>query len=261
MLPGSLRDRLFEHVYPACEEYLNGRLSVKLATEVVARRTIQRDGDPDLLWAFVLDCATACPEYQDQLVDLLVQLCRLPDVVTADGTPVLIHGMQVWRDLPLLGWQFRDGWNFPGPEDVTGVYSVSGVSIPERSVKFLNLNKFAALLFATEEAVFQSHFTFAESTLREALESKAYRAEQWNVLSTWLISAAFWIETAGQLLFDFDRSRKDATSDSNGPSKWRLWQERFIALSQRTDVLTAEVCAAAGEAGQMMDEIECRLIE
>jgi hypothetical protein len=41
----------------------------------------------------------------------LVQLLYRPNLVSGDQT-CEIDGMVVWRDLPVLGWELREAWNF-----------------------------------------------------------------------------------------------------------------------------------------------------
>jgi hypothetical protein len=89
----ALYDDPFGHVYPEFEEYLEGHLSLRGASNIIARRMIQCEGDPNLPWTFILEMATACPEQHDKLHEFLVHLSQLSDPVGPDKMPVTIYGM------------------------------------------------------------------------------------------------------------------------------------------------------------------------
>lgn len=102
------------------------------------------------LWAVIVGCACESSEYHDKLVEILVQFSKLPSPKTASGDALILYDMQIWKDLPTLGWALRD-------------HRQSVIS------KIINRDKFTALLMATEEPVFV-YLWFTMFTLRDALE-------------------------------------------------------------------------------------------
>lgn len=88
-------------------------ISLHQATDKLASISLSDDG-LNLIWNLIITCAACArefPEHQDKLVDVLVSLSKLPDATTDQGEPLKKHGMQFWRDLPMLDWDLREEWN------------------------------------------------------------------------------------------------------------------------------------------------------
>jgi hypothetical protein len=49
--------------------------------------------------------------HRETLAKFLVRLLYRPNLTT-DGKTYKIDGLVVWRDLPALGWELREAWNF-----------------------------------------------------------------------------------------------------------------------------------------------------
>lgn len=64
-----------------------------------------------ITWMTIMVSAREQPEHQRKLVDTLVCLAQLPDAQDERGEPLVIYGMRVWSDLPMLGWDFNYEWN------------------------------------------------------------------------------------------------------------------------------------------------------
>lgn len=62
------------------------------------------------LWTGIILCAQRLPDKQDQLVELLSAIQRLPSP-TKDGQPLKCWDAVYWADLPLLGVDVREAWN------------------------------------------------------------------------------------------------------------------------------------------------------
>ena len=114
------------------------------------------------LWAVIVGCACESSEYHDKLVEILVQFSKLPSPKTASGDALILYDMQIWKDLPTLGWALREQWNLSvpiGPPD----HRQSAI------LKIINWDKFIAFLMIIEEPVF-AYLWFTMFTLRDALE-------------------------------------------------------------------------------------------
>ncbi|KAG2416775.1 hypothetical protein HFD88_007991 [Aspergillus terreus] len=67
------------------------------------------------LWHLIFKIACTNAEHQNKLVDILVDMSHLPDTTQPgdDGRdqPLILHNIQVGRDLPLLRWEIRRHWD------------------------------------------------------------------------------------------------------------------------------------------------------
>ncbi|GIJ99512.1 hypothetical protein Aspvir_001645 [Aspergillus viridinutans] len=107
------------------------------------------------LWHLLLQIACKNPEHQDKLVDILVDMSLLPDVTKpgdhGQDEPLILHRKQVWKDLPMLDWEIwrHLDYSIPAP----------GTKKPEEReaaiTRTVNVNRFLALLVATEEPIFE----------------------------------------------------------------------------------------------------------
>lgn len=84
-------------------------------------KTISDDAHVDSLlwiaWQGVVAIAASTPyssDNRDKLVKFVVRSLYRPNLINDDRT-CEIHGMIVWRDLPVLGWELREAWNFGMP--------------------------------------------------------------------------------------------------------------------------------------------------
>lgn len=218
------------------------------------------------LWAVIIRAARDERRNHDKLVDILVFLSKRPAPRTTQGSSVVVYKMEVWKDLPMLRWGFRDEYNFSVDLNAPPFHRQEAVR------KFVNINRFAALLKATGEEVFDYSW-FALITLREALETKQREAKEIYLakLNSWLPAAAAWIEILGVEIFEWDEefpsgfphgapgSDGDLWNGKHGfyEERWSLWRERFAGLAKSEKwAIEDDVRRVAGEAAVMMGEIE-----
>ncbi|KAL2846406.1 hypothetical protein BJY01DRAFT_263355 [Aspergillus pseudoustus] len=231
------------------------------------------------LWNLIITLAADSPTHHDKLVDLLVDISELPDATDpATGSPLTLHDdMQVWKDLPTLGWTFRDEWNFSINPNFNSEKRSRAIS------RWININRFAALLMATEEAVFASFSWFALVTLRQALETPSEQIDRArNPIEAWVPAAAAWIEVLGVEMYEWDEEFPSGGNrgapGKGGPlwtgkhefckERWALWRGRFGGLAKGdggevegvASVLDS-VRKVAGDAEVMMREIEAGDVE
>jgi hypothetical protein len=171
--------------------------------------------------------------------------------------------MQVWKDLPMLGWEFRDEWN---KRDIPS-------NPPDRRQKaisdLINMDKFMAHLMATNEPVF-AYSWFALLTFRTALETPPEQLLPTEPLDAYIPAAAAWIEILGVEIYEWDEEFESGplvgAPGMGGPlwkgkhafceERWTLWRERFEEVARMEGELGEEARTAAREAGLMMREIE-----
>ncbi|KAL2795564.1 hypothetical protein BJX66DRAFT_301891 [Aspergillus keveii] len=233
------------------------------------------------LWNLIIALAGDSTTQHDRLVDVLVDISELPDESNISstlsrnsesnaepGSPLTLHDMVIWRDLPTLGWTFRDEWNF----------SINPNSTPEKKShairRWININRFAALLMATEEPIFATYSWFALITLRQALETPIDQMSAQNPLDAWVPAAAAWIEVLGVEIHEweeeFPSGGNRGAPGRGGPlwegkhgfckGRWGLWRERFGSLARAEDV-SESVRKVAGDAEVIMREIEAGDVE
>ncbi|OJJ97761.1 hypothetical protein ASPACDRAFT_62727 [Aspergillus aculeatus ATCC 16872] len=200
------------------------------------------------LWRLILDLAIQNPAHQDKLVSLLTALSHLPDATAprADEdedakSPLTVHDMRVWQDLPMLGWEIRHRWNdsVPAPSSTPGTKETE-----ERAAaiaRIVNVNRFVARLVATHEPVFRPHAWFALVTLRRALETPWERMSPEDPLAAWVPAAAVWVEVLGAEIYGWEEEYAAGPGvgarGRGGPlwkgkhgfcrERWGLWRERF----------------------------------
>lgn len=227
-----------------------------------------RDTSPESglnrLWGVILRIARDSGLYHDKLVDILVYLSKMPPPISAQGGPFVLYDMQVWNDLPMLGWALRDEWNF----------TPDRIPLDRRhkaACDFANINRLVAHLMATGERVFDYSW-FALLTFREALEETSPTSD---VLNAYIPAAVAWLEILGADIFGWDNvfasgGRKGAPG-RGGPlwegthgfckERWMLWRKRLGEFAVGNENITAEARMAADEACIMMDEIASGEIE
>lgn len=102
------------------------------------------------LWQLIVKTACENRDYQVKLVDVLIDLSRLPDITKPNdekgqSESLLVEGGRVWKDLPLLGPTVRDWWNLDIDPDTA----------PQERQKttdmVVNLSRFTALLLVTAD--------------------------------------------------------------------------------------------------------------
>lgn len=255
----------------ALQDALNDNLTIQSAVDLLASLTLTSSGSPednlDHLWSLILGQAVRTPASHSKLVDLLVHLSKLADATHPQKPtePLVVHDMQVWSDLPLFGWAVRDAWNRSVPA------TASAAVQQRKAAEIVNLNAFAAQLLATDEPVFHELSWFALVTLREALENPAESQEARVALEAAVPAAAAWIEHLGVEIHTWDE-QFPAEEGTAGPvpgkggklwegepgfakGRWKLWQERFAALSQEESGLSAPAREKAQEAYLQMKDI------
>ncbi|KAJ5769899.1 uncharacterized protein N7511_001950 [Penicillium nucicola] len=238
------------------KDLFSDKISAQNAAESLASIQLSStdlESNVSSLWSFIIKCAYEFPDHQPQLVDSLVQLSKLPDAKAPNGDPIRLYDMCVWKDLPMLGWQFREEWNLSIPTEPTD-RRVSAIA------QMINRDKLAALLMATQEPVFDYSW-FALVTLREALEDGG--SQKVGPLNGLIPAAAIWIELLGVEMYGWDqnfgRKGKGGTlwegKEGFCVERWHLWRERFGEMAEM-EGLDDSARRAAGEAEQMMRKIE-----
>ncbi|KAJ5188022.1 Protein of unknown function DUF3632 [Penicillium cf. griseofulvum] len=252
-------DDIFASRFAILQDLFSDSVSVQEAAEYLASISLA-DSEPEggitSLWSLIFKCAYKFPEHHDKLVNMLVQLSKLPDAKTSEGDSILLHNMQVWKDLPMLGWQVRDEWNASVP-----------VGPPESRQdaisRIINRDKFTARLMATQEPVF-GYSWFALITLRKALETPADQLSAGD-LEAMILAAAAWISILGADIYQWNEGF-DGALGKGGPlwkgqhgfckERWQFWKVRFEELVKIEVDLGDEVRTAAKDAKRMMEEIE-----
>lgn len=248
--------------YAVLQDLFASKISLQNATDKLASVSLS-DDCLSLTWNLIITHACKFPEHQDRLIDVLVHLSKLPDALTGKDEPLKKYDMQIWRDLPMLCWDFRDEWNLqpipsPPPNDRQ-----------EAILSYVNLNKFTALLMATEEPVF-NYSWFALITLRTALETPPNELPETDPLDAYVQAAAVWMETIGIEIYEWDEEYEHGplvgAPGRGGPlwkgkhgfceQRWQFWRERFGELASLDDKLGEEAKTAAREAELIMRDIE-----
>ncbi|KAJ5780043.1 hypothetical protein N7457_005203 [Penicillium paradoxum] len=260
----ALTDDVFASRFAVLQDLFSDSISTQKAAEQVASISVADSSDVEAgitsLWSLILKCAYEFPEHRYKLVAFLVELSKLPDEKDSNGDPILLYEMRVWKDLPMLGWQFRDEWNATvpaGPPD----------SRKTAIAKIINRDKFAASLMSTKEPVF-AYSWFALITLRSALETPTDQLSPEN-LEALIPAAAAWIDILGAELYSWD---EDFDGDSGGAlgkggplwkgkhgfcqERWQLWRERFGEVAGMEAEIGDAVRASARETERTMYGIE-----
>ncbi|KAJ5131441.1 uncharacterized protein N7515_007480 [Penicillium bovifimosum] len=235
-------------------------ISAQKAAEHLASISLANEEEPEegitSLWKLIIKCAYELPQQHDKIVDVLVQLSKLPDAKTSSGEPILLYEKQVWKDLPTLGWQFRDEWN----KNVDA-------SPPDRRQstisQIINRDKLVARLMATKEPVF-AYSWFALITLREALETPTEELSP-ESLEALIPAAAAWISILGKEIYEWNEEF-DGALGRGGPlwegrhgfskERWQLWRKRFGDMARTELAIGDELKTSASEAVSMMQKIE-----
>ncbi|KAL3459342.1 hypothetical protein BJX64DRAFT_301438 [Aspergillus heterothallicus] len=251
----------------------------KLAEATLSDNTTTLEGSLYNLWNLLITLAADSPAHHDKLVDLLVDISELPDAETQQEKeeededrgkqPLTLHSMTLWTDLPLLSWTLRDEWNFSTNPNSSAEKRARAIA------RWINLNRFAALLMATEEPVFASYSWFALVTLRQALETPSDQIDAAaNPPEAWVPAAAVWIEVLGVEIFEWEEEfpvgGNRGAPGRGGPlwdgkhgfckERWGVWRGRFGVLA-RGEEEDEQVRRVAGDAEVMMREIEAGDVE
>ncbi|KAJ6137196.1 hypothetical protein N7471_003682 [Penicillium samsonianum] len=256
----AITDDIFASRFAILQDLFSDSISAQKAAEYLASISLADDSDPEggitSLWSLIFKCAYDFPEHHVKLVTVLVQLSKLPNAKTSNGDSILLHDMQVWKDLPMLGWQFRDEWNATVP---------AGPPDSRRNAisRIINRDKFTARLMATKKPVF-AYSWFALITLREALEKPADQSSARN-LEALIPAAATWISILGADIYQWNEGF-DGALGKGGPlwkgqhgfckERWLFWKERFGELAVTEVEIGDEVRTAARDAKRSMEEIE-----
>jgi hypothetical protein len=253
----------------ALQDAIDRKITTQEAADLLASLSLADGSVEDEvyeLWVLVVEKAQQSSASHATLVDILVHLSRLDDAKSASGESIKLHDKQLWRDLPMFGWQIRDSWNVgiePNDTDEVRQQKVS---------EFTNLNAFTAQLLATEEPVFDLSW-FALVTFREALENP--QADK-NQLELFVPAAASWLDHAGVELYNRDDQFPATSSAGGAPGKggelwtgapgfhkdrWALWQERFAALAGEGSGLGEKPRAEAQDAHALMKDVSAGEIE
>ncbi|OJJ35845.1 hypothetical protein ASPWEDRAFT_76201, partial [Aspergillus wentii DTO 134E9] len=223
--------------YLILQDLFNDKISAKAAADQLAASTnLTHSSNLDCLWYMVIRCAYEFPSQQDKLVDALVQLSKLPDA-TENDKPIILNNEKVWKDMPYLGFAFREEWNMSVPEGPQ--------EHRQRAIcDLINRDRFAALLMVTEEPAF-NYSWFALIAFREALERPIKQLDTWNPREAAIPAAAAWIEILGVAIYDWEddwSGRVRSAPGRGGPlwkgkhgfcrERWALWRQRFGEISR-----------------------------
>ncbi|KAJ0415817.1 hypothetical protein BJY00DRAFT_326770 [Aspergillus carlsbadensis] len=287
-----LTDEIYASRLAILESLFSDQISAPEAAEQLASTTLADDTPLEdalsRLWNLILALAAASPTHHDKLVDVLVDISELPDETNPNpnppstssgpsqtdpesGSPLTLHDMRLWRDLPTLGWTFRDEWNFSITPNSSAEQRARAIS------RWVNVNRFAALLMATEEPVFAPYSWFGLVTLRTALETPVEEmgAHGRDALDAWVPAAAVWIEVLGVEIFEWEEEFPGGggrgAPGRGGPlwsgkhgfckGRWGLWRGRFGDLARADLGVSEGVRKVAGDAEVMMSEIEAGDVE
>jgi uncharacterized protein (DUF1778 family) len=253
----------------ALQDAIDRKITTQEAADLLASLSLANGSVEDEvyeLWVLLVEKAQQSSASHATLVDILVHLSKLDDAKTEAGESIELHDMQLWRDLPMFGWQIRDSWNI-------GIEPKDSAEVREKKIsEFTNLNAFAAQLMATEEQVFDLSW-FALVTFREALENP--QADK-NHLELFVPAAASWLDHAGVELYNRDDQFESTTANGGAPGKggelwtgapgfhkdrWALWQERFAKLAGADSGLGEKSRTAAQDAHALMKDVSTGEIE
>lgn len=260
----AVTDDIFASRFAVLQDLFSDNISAQKAARHLASISLSDNTTLEglgRLWNLMIKCIYRFPEHHDKLVDTLVQLSKLPNAKTDNKDPIFLHDMQVWKDLPMLGWRFHDEWNAfvpPGPPECRQ----SAIS------DIINRGTFTALLMATEEPVF-AYSWFALITLRDALETPPNELSEEDPLEALIPAAAEWISILGVEIYDWDEAFCGSVGNAPGrggplwkgkhgfcKERWELWRERFGEVARMEGEIGDKVRMIARDAVQIMREIE-----
>ncbi|KAL4941838.1 hypothetical protein BDV06DRAFT_235792 [Aspergillus oleicola] len=251
---------------------ISGPTAAKQLASATLSDDVSREESLNRLWNLITALAIQKPEHHDKLVDVVVDLSELPSPAHNATTqasepatePLTVQDQVVWKDLPMLGWRFRDYYN-------TQVRPESPAETQQKAIaEIVNINRFAALMMATDEPVFASYSWFALITLRGALETPIDQRSPREPLEAWVPAAAAWIETLGVEIYsweeEFESGPKIGARGKGGllwdgkhgfcKGRWKLWRERFGEVARMEGQLGEGIRKIAEDAETMMREIE-----
>ncbi|KAJ5970270.1 uncharacterized protein N7479_000188 [Penicillium vulpinum] len=255
----SITDDIFAPQLAILEDLFSDSVSAQQAAEYLASISLADDLEPEggitSLWRLIFKCAYKFPEHHDKLANMLVRLSKLPNAKSSNGESILLYNMQVWKDLPMLGWQVRDEWNATVPAGPPE-------SRQNAISRIINRDKFTAGLMATKEPVF-AYSWFALITLRDTLETPEQSSAR--NLEALIPAAAAWISILGAEIYQWNEEF-DGALGRGGPlwkgqhgfckERWQFWKERFGELAVIEVEIGDEVRTAAKNAKQIMEEVE-----
>lgn len=288
-----IREITQSHKYQILTHYISDSVTLDTAiAEIQAPLTkaLAQTSDPDEFnkfietelsstWKALLLLITKTPRdstTQDKLLNLLSALSSQPPLTSKDQTPVLLNwgdkASKVWSDLPLLGPQLREWWNFPLPDN-------DGEDVDEDAkAGWINLNAFVARLTAAssvksnkegEGRKSMDHSLYAIWALRTALESE--NAPAGRVYEAWLGAAAVWVIYAGQFLHALceegktdigrvgrtgDKLKKEGEMVSGFyADRWRFWREELGKVERGGGVRDEVVRELIRRARETMKEL------
>ncbi|KAG7095086.1 hypothetical protein E1B28_005874 [Marasmius oreades] len=162
----------------------------------------------------------------------------------------------VWNDLPILGANMREKWNYQDNGD------------EEARAQWVNLNAFVARIAVAHIAGFE---LYAIWSLRDAFEGTEF-AERGAPLNGLVPAAAQWILIAGRLMYHSQRVWIVPTNQGDparggslipvikkgfSKERWAFWRKGFEIVSQYLgEQIGKGTRAVAMEAWDKMNEIE-----
>lgn len=94
-----ITDEIFESRLSIIQDFFNNNIPLQTAVKALASTSlsdaVSTEGAVGRLWVLIIACARDMPEHQDKLVDILVNLSKLPYAETDEGEPLILHDMHV----------------------------------------------------------------------------------------------------------------------------------------------------------------------
>lgn len=107
-------DKYDQPIFDILLPFHEGKLTAEATATAITQ--LMPDGEATTnVWVMVLDAAEGYPETHGDLIQLLFALKK--HVIYDSGTTNVKEsfGRKYWEDLPHLGWDLRDRWNFKFP--------------------------------------------------------------------------------------------------------------------------------------------------
>ncbi|KAK4553645.1 hypothetical protein LTR86_009143 [Recurvomyces mirabilis] len=221
-------------------------------------------------WLVIYFHARNNPLHQDLLVEVLLDMSKLPTPRFVNGTKAEANGQKFWSELPELRWAGRENWEDPIRMRAAPPWETSDRA--QSIANFVNINAFLARQQATGISCLD-HSLLALWTFRAALEYPGIERAKMSPLDFNLPSAAVWIEIAGEQLYalekEFPHGGNRGRPGLGGPlwegrygfcgERWTHWRRRFGELADE-DELEHELKDLSARAEAKMKEIEARAV-
>lgn len=226
------------------------------------------------LWPAVFDAAgeASSDKQISDIVEFLMQLSKTDCKDPETGEVRVIHNAQLWKDLPIFGWEMREWFNFGTftppfgisvcgirADTMTGSDEVKGEQLDrlERQVKMIVL-----LMAHPDDDGSNDNSLYALWALREAFEeTRPIAPSDVRLTAPWVLHVAKRLWQLTELGTDMPErwgvpGKKYADKEWKGFNKerWAVWRDGFVAA--QAQLKDEEVKALAGRAAEIMKELE-----